>query len=763
MTCRKMSNKAFGKIVLALLLLAGALFGRASQAVAQDAFEVSEIRIAGIDRIEAVSVLSNITFSRGSLIDAEVVANSIASLYATGLFRDVEIARDGTAVIITVVENPVISAIRYVGMDELDEDDINEILEGQGIAIGRVLRRGVEKDIERIVQASYSTTANYLTVVRVSTIPEEGGNVEVVVSVNEGQEIRVSEIRIFGNSAFDEDDLLDLFELDPFGLFSGFFDNDIYTESILDGDIGRLRSFYTGDGYIRFEVLSREVKINLDDFSVAIHIYIREGARYKFADPNITGIGDLIEDDEVVDLQTFEKGEVYSDVKAGRYTRALRDALRDRGYAFAEVTDSFELDDAAQQVEMTYAAEPGKLVQVRRINFVGNNETLDEVLRRQFILFEGETFSADKLNRSLLRLRRNSYLLNAQAREIPVSDTEMDIEVTVAEAKTGNITFGLGYSKSDGVSYEASYSRRNFLGSGNDLSFALSHSDSQNTFSISYQQNFFTDTGISRAFNMYLRNETESSDATSSFNLDRFGGSMRYIVPIDDNWSWNPGIEFEQLDIENYQNLASSTVNLADKFVNQYAGDPIFTNLLLGVRYDSRNRGIDPSDGMLHSFDTEIGIPPGDVKYYQLRYTGNIYEELGADFVLNVGGKVRVGGDYSDGVYPFYKRFSLGRTDLRGFKSSTIAPDGGLLLMHASVDLLRPVGFLGEAAKVGLFADYGNLWADIDSFDGGEFRGSAGVQLRIITPAVPMLFTYGIPFAKEDDDIEEKFQFAIGF
>ena len=758
-----MSRNALSKRLLAALLLAAALFGRGGPAVAQEAFEVSEIRIVGIDRIEAVSVLSNITFSRGSLIDAEVVANSIASLYATGLFRDVEIARDGNAVIVTLVENPVIASIRYVGMDELDEDDINEILESQGIAVGRVLRRGLEKDIERIVQASYSTTANYLTVVRVSTIPQEGGNIDVVVTVNEGQEIRVSDIRIFGNSAFAEDELLDLFELNPFGLFSGFFDNDIYTQSALDGDIGRLRSFYTGDGYIRFEVLSREVKISLDEFSVAIHIYIREGARYKFAEPEIVGIDDLIEEEEVADLQPFEDGQVYSDVEAGRYTRALRDALRNRGYAFAQVSDSFELDDASQQVKMTYTAQPGKVVQVRRINFVGNNETLDEVLRRQFILFEGETFSADKLNRSLLRLRRNSYLLNAQAREIRISDTEIDIEVTVAEAKTGNITFGIGYSKADGVSYEASYSRRNFLGSGNDLSFSLSHSESQNTFSISYQQNFFTDTGISRAFNMYLRNETESSDATSSFNLDRFGGSIRYIVPIDDNWSWNPGIEFEQLDIENYQALAASTVNLADKFIDRYAGDPIFTNLLLGVRYDSRNRGIDPTDGMLHSFDTEIGIPLGDVEYYQLRYTGNIYANIGAGFVADVGAKVRFGGDYGDGVYPFYKRFSLGRTDLRGFKSSTIAPDGGLLLMHASVDVLRPIGFLGEAAKAGVFVDYGNLWADADSFEVGEFRGTAGVQLRIITPAVPMLFTYGIPFAKEDDDVEEKFQFAIGF
>ena len=750
------------KALLAVLLLICGMLGR-GPALAQDAFEVSEIRIVGIDRIEAVSVLSNITFSRGSLIDSEVVANSIASLYATGLFRDVEISRDGNAVIITVAENPIIASIRYVGMEELDEDDVNEILESQGIAVGRVLRRGVEKDIERIVQASYSTTANYLTVVRVSTIPQEGGNVDVVVSVNEGREIRVSEIRIFGNEVFDEDELLDLFELNPFGLFTGFFDNDIYTQSALDGDIGRLRSFYTSDGYIRFEVLSREVKIDLDDFSVIIHVHIREGARYKFAKPEIVGIDGLLEEGEVAELQTFEDGEVYSDVAAGRYTRALRNALRDRGYAFAQVSDSFELDDAAQRVDMTYTAQPGKVVQVRRINFVGNNETLDEVLRRQFILFEGETFSADKLNRSLLRLRRNSYLLNAQAREIPVSDTEVDIEVTVAEAKTGNITFGLGYSKGDGVSYEASYSRRNFLGSGNDLSFSIGHSESENTFSISYQQNFFTDTGISRAFNLYLRNETESSDATSSFNLDRFGGSVRYIVPIDDNWSWNPGVEFEQLDIENYQALSSSTVNRADEFVEEYKGDPTFTNLLLGIRYDSRNRAIDPNDGMLHSFDTEIGVPPGDVKYYQLRYTGNIYRSLGSGFVVDIGGKVRLGGDYSDGVYPFYKRFSLGRTDLRGFKSSSIAPDGGVLLMHASVDLLRPIGFLGEAAKAGLFIDYGNLWKERDDFDGGEFRGTAGVQLRIITPAVPMLFTYGIPFSKEEGDVEEKFQFAIGF
>ena len=744
----------FFRALLSGLLLSALLSGRFEPALAQDAFEVSEIRIVGIDRIEAVSVLSNITFSKGSLIDSEVVANSISSLYATGLFRDVGIARDGSAVIITLVENPIIASIRYVGMDELDEDDINEILESQGIAVGRVLRRGIEKDIERIIQASYSTTANYLTLVRVSTIPQSGGNVEVVVAVSEGQEVRVSEIRIFGNSAFDEDELLDLFELNPFGLLAGFFDNDIYTQSALDGDIGRLRSFYTGDGYIRFEVLSQEVKINLEDFSVLVHVHIREGARYKFAEPQIAGIGDLIEEEERQRLQPFEVGQVYSDVEAGRYTR---------GYAFAQVSDSFELDDAAQQVRMTYTVEPGKVVQVRRINFVGNNETLDEVLRRQIVIFEGETFSADKLNRSLLRLRRNSYLLNALAREIPVSDTEVDIEITVAEAKTGNITFGLGYSRADGVSYEASYSRRNFLGSGNDLSFAINHSETENTFSISYQQNFFTDTGISRAFNVYLRNETESSDATSSFNLDRFGGSVRYIVPIDDNWSWNPGLEFEQLDIENYQALARTTINRADEFVAKYKGDPSFVNLLLGIRYDSRNRGIDPSDGMLHSFDTEIGIPPGDVKYYQLRYTGNIYRSLGAGFVVDIGGKVRLGGDYENGVYPFYKRFALGRTDLRGFKSSSIAPDGGVLLIHSSIDLLRPVGFLGEAAKVGLFVDYGNLWLETDKFDAGEFRGTAGLQLRIITPAVPMLFTYGVPFAKEDGDVEEKFQFAIGF
>lgn len=768
-----------GQVALCLCLCLPAMAQQPSPPQ-DDSFSVSEIEIDGLERVAASTVLAHAGFGSGDIVNGQVLATTISRLFETGLFRDIEVSRDGTKVIIGVVENPTIRTIRFEGMTELDEDTVLELLANQDIAPGRIYKRGDESFISQGVRSFYRQVNRFLSTASTVTVPLEGNRVDLVVQVSESEAAKINTIRIFGTNAIDEADLKDLMELREGGLFNSFFDRDEFSQSTLEADLDRLRTFYNSDGFVRFDILSHDVRLNSTAGGIEIDIFVSEGARYAFGGVAITGAKG-IEPDVLDAAQPFEAGETYSAKLVESYRASLRSMLRDLGHAFAVVDANTAIDDENLRVNVSYSAQPGKVVQVRQVNFRGNNITRDDVLRVQLEIIEGEVFSEDKLEYSLARLRRTNYLLGAQAREIPVSDDQVDVEIQVHENTRGTFLLGAGYSKADGVSYSINFQRNNILGTGNDLRINASTSSGRRSLDVDLNQANITDSGISRRVGVFVVDEDPNSRSGTINSLDRVGARIDYDIPLERNWSWTAGLEVDQTTINNDQAIlaaspptAGSFTDNRRRFVMEHGAKQKTYQASIGLRYDSRDRAVDTKSGLQADAGLKIALPASDAKYYQLQLAATYFRILteDGDNVLQLNSQVRYGGKYAGAkYYPYYRRYHIATNDLRGFSSSTGIRDsagvdiGGQVYIGGSAEVERKMDFFdGESVRGGVFLDVAGLWDDYSHFrsESGDFRASVGVLLRIRTPVFPLLITYGVPIKKLPNDSIQKFQFRLG-
>lgn len=760
---------------LLLTILLGSGLGTA--ALAQERFEVSEVEISGLKRIGASTVLGQIGFERGDIIDARIMSQAIGRLYATGLFRDVEVGRSGTTVSIAVTENPTIRTIRFEGMSELDEEKVLELLAGRDIAPGRIFKRGDAEFISEGIETFYEQINYFLTAAQTVTVPLEDNTVDLVVQVTESEKTKVVAIRFHGNVAYAESELLDVLELRTSSLFSGFFDRDAFSDVEFEADLERLRSFYTNAGFIRFEVLSTDISIASG--GIEIDIFLAEGARYSFAQPEVTAPAAIVDLDEAIALAPFSAGEVFSDQLVENYRASLLSILRDDGYAFAQVEAQTLIDDANLAVVVDVAIDPGQKVIVREINFIGNNITADEVLRMQMEILEGEQFSQDKLEYSLTRLRRTSYILAAQATEIQVAPDLVDLEVEVTETNRGTFLIGFGYSSTEKLSFRVSFQRNNILGTGNDFSINAENSSSKRSLDFDLHQANITDSGISRNFKVYYLDDRPDTTTASSNSFDRIGGRVAYNIPLNREWSWNAGLDANRTKINNATAITTvgpppaGVTDEAVPFIQEYGDSQFNFTSLIGLRYDTRDSANATSRGILAELNLDLALPPGEVSYYKINGTASYFQAISQDkrTVLNVRGRVGITDSIGSDIHPFYERYAIGSGNLRSFKLSSIVirdragkSIGGRVLATGSVETERTLDlFDGQSVRAGLFLDVANLWPELgETAPGHGLRASAGVQFKIRTPVFPLSFTYGIPLKKQPGDVTENFQFRIG-
>lgn len=281
-----------------------------------------------------------------------------------------------------------------------------------------------------------------------------------------------------GNDAFDDERLLDLFELQTTSWWNSITSADKYARERLSGDLESLRSFYLDRGYIDFTVESSQVSISPDKKQVFIAISLNEGPQYTVSDVNLRGEL-IVPEEELRELIPIEEGDVFSRSRMTAISEALSRRLGREGYAFANVNAVPEpADDNTASV--TFFVEPGKRAYVRRINFDGNVSTRDDVLRQEMTQMEGGVASTDRIEFSKTKLERLGFFETVDVETVPVPGTDdlVDVNYSVAEQATGSLSASVGFSQASGVILGANVSENNFFGSGKRVSFGVNVSDS---------------------------------------------------------------------------------------------------------------------------------------------------------------------------------------------------------------------------------------------------------------------------------------------
>ena len=802
------------KRIAALILLASL----SANAFAFQPFVASDIRIDGLSRITAGTVLTYLPVSKGDRVTDATVQRAIRALYQTKFFTDVQMEREGDILVIKVVERPSIAKLSIRGNKDIKTDELKKGLKGIGLAEGETFDRLALDNVQQELVRQYYDRGKYNVSVIPHVVPLDRNRVAIDIEIREGKASKIKEINIVGNHAFSDKQIRGGFESNTPNWLSWYSKDDQYSREKLSGDLQKLQSYYMDRGYADFAVDSTQVSISPDKRDMYVDANIKEGAVYKVADIKL--LGKLVLPEATLRQLVFLKsGDTFNRAAIESSTKAIKAILANLGYAYAKVTPIPKLDKEKRTVDVTLYVEPGDRVYVRRILFSGNAGTEDNVLRREMRQLEGSWYSQAALDRSKTRLMRLGYFktVDIDKKLVPGTTDQVDVTVKVEEQSAGSMQFGIGYSQYAGLILNASVSQNNLFGTGDSVSVSGERSVYYTRFGVSYYNPYLTDNGIGIGYNATL-SKTDYGDTDFANYATSMKSFSTYLgIPISETDGLRVGL-----------GLSSNKVTLIPGFSPQVLMDyqdqigydtvHAWTGTL-GWTHDTRDQYWAPSRGGLMSVSTDIALPGSTVQYWKLSTELNHYWRIGGGFVLYLDGQVGYGKTYgTNGVsdaqlatlqanalaadpahvitdmredLPFYQNFySGGVRDVRGFQDNTLGPRvcintgevadssglcpggyysqpiGGAFKVLGTAQVFIPLPFLKNVntARVSWFLDVGNAYKNYQSFQAKTLRASTGIALQWQAPIGPLIISFAVPFRDqpEDSHYEERIQFTFG-
>lgn len=794
------------------LILLSFLVLNASSTFANEAFVVTDIRVEGLQRISSGSIFASLPVSVGDTIDELAVQNAIRSLFRTGNFDNIYVARDGSILVVSVVERPSISEINIEGNKAIDTDSLLEGLKGSGLSEGQVFKRSTLEGMKLELTRQYVSQGRYDAGIETDVVSLPRNRVEVNINIDEGTTAAIKHINIVGNSVFDDETLIDLFELKTTGWFSWMSGNDKYAKEKLSGDLDTLESYYLDRGYIKFNIDSTQVSVTPDKEAVYITINIVEDQKYTIGEVDLSG--DIVLPEADLNRLVFVRtDQTFSQALVTSTEEWLTKRLGNDGYNFARVQGIPEIKEDEQIVDIKFFIDPGKRTYVRRIEFEGNTKTADEVLRREMRQMESAPASSSSIELSRVRLERLGYFKGAEVDtlEVPGTDDLIDIKYTVEEQASGSIGASVGFSQDSGVLLGANIQQDNFLGTGKRIGVGLNKSDYLTNINFSFVDPYYTKDGVSRGFSVFYREADLDEINVSRYTSNTLGtklnfgyplsetqrlgfsigftntevkagigavqeiiGSPRLNDPVGDNFRFyfvplanalEPQIELVDED-GNVLDPSLLSPSLEDGFLDKNGNEFNDFTVTTSWSQSTLNRGRLATRGASQALSLEVTTPGSDLEYFKLIYNGQIFIPLNKSWIVRLRTELGYGDGFGGEDLPFFNNFYAGGFgSVRGFKSNTLGPRGTSAVRYSLDRAVIDLGADPDSANDNL-VDGSRL-----SYILNPFTGLLDVQLLendpdpfggnvLIEGGAELLFP--LPFLKDQRSVRSAFFIDFG-
>ena len=749
----------------------------AGHALAVQPFTVKDIRVEGIQRTEAGTVFAYLPVRVGETFSDEKSIAAIKALYATGMFKDVRLEVEGDVLVVLVEERPAIASVEFTGTKEFEKDVLVKALKEIGVGEAKIFDKASVDRAEQELKRQYLSHGLYGVKITTTVTPIERNRVNVVFAVDEGDVARIKQINIVGNKAFSDKELREQLALNTGGWFSWYTKADQYSKTKLTGDIESLKSYYLDRGYIEMQVDSTQVSITPDKKDIYLTINITEGEKYKIAGTKFEGemFG---REEELKALNLMREGEIYSGARLTATNKRIQDRLATFGYAFANVNANPEINREKHEVAFTFFIDPGKRVYVRHMNIAGNTTTRDEVIRREFRQFESSWYDSNKIKLSRDRVDRLGYFkdVTIDTPEAQGTTDQVDVNVTVVEKPTGNFLIGGAFSQSEKFTLSASISQANFAGSGNTVGIELNTSHYSRTIAFSQTNPYFTDDGISRSFEIYLRTTRPPALNIGSFTVKQTGTRMSFGVPFSeyDTVFFGIGAERSQIETDITSPVRFKQYVIDNGGPSDGIGSATTNSIPLTAAWqrDSRDSALTPSIGRYQRVNLEADLI-GDQKYFRAIYEHQYFRPLFSKVTLALKGELDYGHGIGKHVYPVFKNFYGGGIgSVRGYLSSSLGavePStndalGGASRLIGNAELQMPFPGSGNDRSLRWFGflDGGQVYQEGEKMRLSQLRYSAGLGISWISPVGPLKLSYAKPLNAKPTDRLERFQFQMG-
>ncbi|MGZ5027454.1 MAG: outer membrane protein assembly factor BamA [Methylobacter sp.] len=762
---------------LSCLLL---LFLLVSQTVKGDEeFVVEDIQVRGLQRISVGTVYNYLPVNVGERFSLDNVGPAIKALFKTGFFKDISLEREGSTLIVNVVERPSIAKIIFEGNKDLSKDDLTKALKKIGLAEGKVFDQQVLDKVEQELSRQYFSHGKYGLKITTDVSNLTRNRVGIHIKISEGRVAKIKQINIVGNNVFDDETLLRHLELSTSNLLSFYTKDDQYSKQKLQADLETLRSYYLDRGYINFSIESTQVAITPDKKDIYVTINVKEGDVYKLEKVKLAG-NLVVDPQELIKLVKVGPEEIFSRKNATETSKAISDRLGDDGYAFANVNMVPEINEAKKTVDMTFFVDPGKRVYVRRINMKGNSKTRDEVLRREMRQMESSWASSSKIERSKTRLERLGYFEEVNVETPPVTGTadQIDVNYTVVEKPSGNLSAGIGFSQTQGIVLNANIAQDNVFGSGKRVNVAFNNSTYITSYQFGFFNPYFTVDGVSQGYNLGYTKRNAGAVNIANYSTNVANAGVNFGIPLNefDSLRFDVDLKHTALSTTTYSSNqicdfinGNNGTDACSNITNGYAapgtvrnnrpivkaiGDSFLTLApAIGWTHDTLNRAIFPNKGGQQRFSALATVPGSDLEYYKIGYKHQLYFPLAKDFTFRVQAEAGYGNGYGKtNTLPFFENYFGGGTgSIRGFKNNTVGPRdsngypfGGSSKIIGNAELFFPVPFMPEtkSVRLGTFLDAGSI---NNGFKTNNLKYSVGVSGEWLSPFGALSVSAALP------------------
>ena len=788
-----------------------------SLAVAQTS---ASIVVEGNRRVEAETIRSYFKPGAGGRLDSGSINDALRALYETGLFQDVRINQAGGRLVVTVIENPVISRVLFEGNKKVKDEQL--ATEVQSKPRGSLSRPMVQSDTARITEI-YRRQGRYDVVVTPQIIEQPNNRVDLIFEITEGSKTGVSSIEFVGNSAVSSYRLRDVIKTRESNILSFLQSADIYDPDRVEADRDLIRRYYLKNGYADVQVVAALTEYDPEKRGFFVTFKIEEGQQYRVASIDIQSNIRGLDPNAFRPFLRLGVGSVYNGEAIEKSVEEITVEASRRGYAFASVRPRGERNFQNATVSIVLVIEEGPRVYVERINIRGNTRTKDHVIRREFDIGEGDAYNRALIDRAERRLKNLDYFKTVKVLTEPGSSADRVIVVVDLEEKsTGDFSVSGGYSTSDGWLAEVSVSERNLLGTGLYAKASVSYGQNSRGWSVSVVEPFLL--GYRVAGGLDLFQKTQLATSYQSYDTKTIGGSARLGFALREDLSMQVRYSLYQQSVSitdalkncnnnvNNTNLAfyptpayaaANGIDLTDTsglgcYYDSEASLPVKIEMANGsvwtsavgytVTYNTLNNNKDPNSGLLVDFRQDMAGLGGNVKYLKSAVDARFYFPVVADVV----GVLRGQGGHIQGLdnngVRMLDHFQMGPNLVRGFAASGLGPRditygtandalGGTMYWGASVELQMPFWFLPKEAGLrgAIYADAGSLWdykgptslaSTLESVTVAQndmiVRASVGAGLIWSSPFGPLRFDYAIPVAKGPNDKTQVFRFGGG-
>jgi len=755
--------------VLALALFSGvspAAFAQTTAAAtvtAQAGKQIVErIYVKGNQRIEPRTVVSYLGIREGDTVDRYDLDRGMRTLFASGFFSDVNLRMDGGKLMVEVVENPTVNRIAFEGNEHLEDDALEKEIRLKSRSI--YTRPAIQSDLARILEL-YRRSGRYSAKVEPKVITRDQNRVDVVYEISEGEVSRVKGIQFVGNENFSASTLKDVIRTSEECFYCFLSDDDKYDPDRLLYDQQLLRKFYTSQGYADFKVESAIAELAQDQGGFYLTFTIEEGPKYTFGKIDFDSKLQGVDKSRFAELIGTHSGELYDAEAVEHSIDAMVDDLGDQGFAFVDIEPKLTRHQDDLTIDLTYNVKEGPRVYVERINITGNLRTLDEVVRREFRLTEGDPFSTSKLQRSEQRLKNLGFFKDVKVtNERGSAPDRVIINVAVEEQSTGEISLGAGFSSTDGALADIGIREKNLLGQGQDLRFKATLATQRQQFDIGFTEPYFLDRELAAGFDLFKI--TQDFRSESSFDRDSVGGRLRAGYKLTEHLDHSLKYSYEKVDITNVSDAAS-------RFVKDQEGTNTTSLVGHALTYDMRNNAFDPSEGYYLRVSQDIAGLGGDSKFFRNEAQAAWYYSVYPQWVLSLSGTAgNVLG--LDGDLKIQDRFFLGGRSMRGFSTAGLGPRdiitrdalGGNTYYTGTTELQFPLGLDDFGITGAVFMDIGSLYGVDETgpevVDEASLRAAGGVGLGWKSPFGPIRIDFSRAFMKETYDETETIRFNFG-